>query len=116
MDRHGATNRLLIAVEPRLLADTLARALNADYEVLTADPATWETDSATRQHFDVAITTVEDLPAWVSVDRLLLLPAPSPSPELGTLRTPAGDRPVTIGGLDTIVALLDGLESPTVGE
>lgn len=116
MIRHGATKRLLIAVEPRLLADTLARALDTDYEVLVADPATWQPGSASVQRFDVAITTTEELPEWASVDRLLVLPAPSPSPELGVLRTVAGDRPVAVGGLDAIVAALDGPEPSAVGE
>ena len=109
MARHGATKRLLIAVEPRLLADSLARALGVDYEVLTADSATLEADPATRQHFDAAIVTIEPLPEWISVDRILVLPAPSPSPDVGVLRTVAGDRTVSVGGLDAILAALDGL-------
>ncbi len=109
MARHGATKRLLIAVEPRLLADSLARALGVDYEVLTADSATLEADHATMQHFDAAIVTTKTLPEWISVDRILVLPTPSPSPEFGVLRTVAGERTVPVGGLDAIVDALDGL-------
>ena len=116
MARHGATKRLLIAVEPRLLADTLARALAADYDVLVADTATWRTDPASAQHFDAAIITEEPLPELASVDRVLVLAAPSPSPEVGVLRTAAGERSVMVGGLAAVVAALDGLESPAVGE
>ena len=116
MTRHGATKRLLIAVEPRLLADTLARALGGDYDVLVADTATWHADLATEQHFDAAIVTGEPLPAGVSVDRVLVLAAPSPSPEVGVLRTAAGERTVAIGGLAALVAALDGLETPAVRE
>lgn len=116
MAQNGTTKRLLIAVEPRLLGDALARALSADYEVLTADPATWRTDPATRQHFDAAIITEEPLPPGTSVDRVLVLPTPSPSPEVGVLRTVGGERPVAVGGLAAIAAALDGLESPAVGE
>lgn len=116
MTSNGAAKRLLIAVEPRLLADTLARAMGTNYEVLTADPATWDSLSATPDRFDVAITTTPELPAWATVDRLLVLPAPTPSSELGVLRTAAGDRTVSVGGLDAILAALDGLESPAVGK
>jgi hypothetical protein len=116
MTRHGATKRLLIAVEPRLLADTLARALGGDYDVLVADTATWHTDPATAEHFDAAIVTDEPLPVETSVDRVLVLAAPSPSPEVGVLRTVAGDRTVAVGGLAALMAALDGLEPPTVGE
>ena len=116
MTRHGATKRLLIAVEPRLLADTLARALGGDYDVLVADTATWQTDPATAQHFDAAIVTNEPLPPGTSVERLLVLEAPSPSPEVGVLRTVDGDRTVAVGGLSALVAALDGLETPAVGE
>jgi hypothetical protein len=116
MDARGATRRLLIAVEPRLLADTLARALSGDYDVLVADIATWHTDPATAQHFDAAIVTDEPLPDAVSVDRILVLSAPSPSPEVGVLRTGSGDRTVAVGGLPALVAVLDGLEPSAVGE
>ena len=116
MTRHGATKRLLIAVEPRLLADTLARAMSGDYDVLMVDTATWRTDPATAQHFDAAIVTDEPLPPNTSVDRVLVLATPSPSPEVGVLRTVAGDRTVAVGGLSALVAALDGSEPPTVGE
>ena len=116
MARDGATKRLLIAVEPRLLADTLARALGGDYDVLVADLATWHADLATEQHFDAAIVTDEPLPAGVSVDRTLVLAAPSPSPAVGVLRTAAGERTVAVAGLAALVAALDGLEPPAVGE
>lgn len=111
-----AQKRLLIAVEPRLLADTLARALNGDYEVLIADPATWHADSATAQHFDAAIVTDEPLPAGASADRVLVLAAPSPSPEVGVLRTVAGDRTIAVGGLAALVAAIDGPEPAAVTE
>lgn len=101
------TRRLLIAVEPRLLADALARALGGDYEVLVADPATWRTDPATAGHFDAAIVTDPQLPPATSVDRVLALAAPSPSPDVGVLRTVTGDRPVDVGGLAALVAALD---------
>jgi len=116
MTRNDATKRLLIAVEPRLLADTLARALGGDYDVLVADTATWHADLATEQHFDAAIVTDEPLPAGASVDRVLVLAAPSPSPEVGVLRTVAGDRTVAVGGLSALVAALDGPEPTAVGE
>lgn len=116
MARTGATKRLLIAVEPRLLADTLARALGGDYDVLVADLATWRTDPATAQHFDAAILTDEPLPDGASADRILVLAAPSPSPEVGVLRTVHGERPVAVGGLAALLDALDGLEPPAVGE
>lgn len=111
-----ASQRLLVAVEPRLLSDTLARALSGDYEVLAADPATWHDDDASSGHFDVAIVTSEALPPGVSVDRLLVLPAPSPSPDVGVLRTAAGSRQVSVGGLAAIAAALQGSEPTAVGE
>lgn len=111
-----APKRLLIAVEPRLLADTLARALSGDYEVLIADTATWHTDPATAQHFDAAIVTDEPLPEGASADRVLVLAAPSPSPEVGVLRTVAGERTIAVGGLAALIAAIDGSEAAAVGE
>lgn len=116
MAQDSATRRLLIAVEPRLLADTLARALGGDYEILIADTATWHTDPATARHFDAAIVTEEPLPPDTSVDRVLVLAAPSPSPEVGVLRTVAGERTVAVGGLAALVAALDGPEPTAVGD
>jgi hypothetical protein len=116
MEVHDATRRLLIAVEPRLLADTLARAFADDYDVLVADTATWHTDPATAQHFTAAIVTAEPLPEQTSVDRVLVLAAPSPSPDVGVLRTVDGERSVAVGGLAALAAALDGLEPPAVGE
>lgn len=116
MTPDSATKRLLIAVEPRLLADTLARALGEDYEILIVDTATWQSDPATAGHFDAAIVTDEPLPPGASVDRVLVLAAPSPSPEVGVLRTVAGDRTVAVGGLAALIAAIDGSETPAVGE
>jgi hypothetical protein len=116
MARRRVSQRLLVAVEPRLLSETLARALGADYEVLVADPATWRELDASDTHFDVAIVTNDRLPDGVSVDRLLVLPSPSPSPDVGVLRTPGGSRTVPVDGLAAIAAALDRGEASAVGE
>jgi hypothetical protein len=116
MTRSGRAQRLLIAVEPRLFADALARALRTDYEIVIADVSTPPSSSAEPAHFDVAITS-GDLPAGVSVERLLRLPAESSGTGLGTLRTGAVERPVAVGGLSAIVAALgDPLQPSAVCE
>jgi hypothetical protein len=112
----GPAKRLLIAVEPRLFADALARALRTDYEIVVADVSIPASLSAEPAHFDAGIVSGE-LPDGVSVERLLRLPAASSGTGLGTLRTGTVERPVAVGGLSAIVAVLgDPLQPSAVCE
>lgn len=116
MTRSEPAKRLLIAVEPRLFADALARALRTDYEIVIADVSAPASPVTEHAHFDVAIVSTE-LPAGVSVERLLRLPEASSGTGFGTLRTGAVERPVAVGGLAAIVSVLDDpLQPTTVGE
>jgi hypothetical protein len=107
--------RLLIAVEPPLFADALARALHTDYEIVIIDISSWSPPAAPVR-FDAAIVS-DQLPPGVSVDRLLRLPEASSGTGVGVLRTGTVERPVAVGGISSIVAVLgDPLEPSTVGE
>ena len=116
MTRDEPAKRLLIAVEPRLFADALARVLRTDYQIVIADVSQRSFPNAERMHFDVAIVS-DHLPAEVSAERLLRLPEASSGTGVATLRTGAVERPVTVGGLSSIVAVLGApLEPTAVGE
>lgn len=116
MTHDEPAQRLMIAVEPRLFADALARALRRDYEVVIADMSTWSSPPAEHTHFDVAVVS-DRLPPGVSVDRVLRLPESGSGTGIGVLRSGAAERTVAIGGLSAIVAVLgDPLQPTTVGE
>lgn len=116
MTRDEPAPRLLIAVEPRLFADALARALRTGYEIVIADVSTPPSPAVEAMHFDTAIVS-DRLPPGVSADRWLRLPEASSGTGLGTLRTGAVERPVPVGGLSAIVAVLgDPLEPAAVCE
>lgn len=116
MTRSEPAKRLLIAVEPRLFADALARALRTDYEIVIADVSASTSPPAEPTHFDAAIVSAH-LPAEVSVERLLRLPEASSGTGVGTLRTGAVERQVAVGGLAAIVSVLgDPLQPSAVGE
>src|SRR5919106_31373 len=104
--------RLLITVEPRLFADALARALRTDYEIVIVDVSAPASRAIEPAHFDAAIISTQ-LPAGVSVDRLLRLPEASSGTGLGTLRTGTVERPVAVGGLGAIVSVLDDPLQPS---
>jgi len=115
MNRDEPAKRLLIAVEPRLFADALARALRTDYEIVIADVSQQPFPAAEPMHFDAAIVG-DVLPPEVSVERLLRLPEASSGTGVATLRTGAVERPVTVGGLSSIVAVLGDPEPTAVSE
>lgn len=115
MARTEQADRLLIAVEPRLFADALARALHTGYEIAVVDISSWSPPPVS-VHFDAAIVS-DRLPPGVSVDRLLRLPEASSGTGLGTLRAGGIERPVAVSGLSAIVAVLgDPLQPSAVGE
>ena len=116
MTRSETAKRLLIAVEPRLFADALARALRTDYEIVIADVSAPAYPASEPTHFDAAIVSTQ-LPAGVSVERLLRLPEASSGTGFGTLRTGTVERPVAVGGLAAIVSVLDDpLQPSAVGK
>ena len=110
----GAAKRLLIAVEPRLFADALARVLRRDYDIVIADAGA-PSPSAGPMHFDAAIVS-DRLPPGTSVERLLRLPEASSGTGVATLRSGAVERRVAVGGLSSIVAVLGDPEPSAVGE
>lgn len=105
MNRDEPVRRLLIAVEPRLFADALARALRTDYEIIVADISSVSFPDSGQMHVDAAIVSGA-LPPGISVDRLLRLPEASSGTGTATLRTGTVERPVTVGGLASIAAVL----------
>jgi hypothetical protein len=116
MTRSELAKRLLIAVEPRLFADALARALRTDYEIVIADVSAPAAPASEPTHFDAAIVS-RQLPAGVSVERLLRLPEASSGTGFGILRTGTVERSVAVGGLAAIVSVLDDpLQPSTVGK
>jgi hypothetical protein len=116
MTRSEPAKRLLIAVEPRLFADALARALRTDYEIVIVDVSQPTSPPVEPTHFDAAIVSDEP-PPGLSVERLLRLPGASSGTGLGMLRTGAVERPVAVGGLAAIVSVLgDPLQPSTVCE
>lgn len=116
MTRDVPARRLLVAVEPRLFADALARVLRSDYEIVVADVSTTSCPDHAPLHVDVAVVSGA-LPAGVSASRVLRLPEASSGTGVATLRTGAVERPVAVGGLASIVAVLgDPLEPTAVCE
>lgn len=117
MTTDAPVRRLLIAVEPRLLGDALARVLDAEYDVVVVDPSTPPPADANPLHFDAAVVSGEQVPTGTSVELLLRLPTGNTGTGLGTLRSDAGERRVAVGGLAAIADVLrDGVEPAGVGE
>ena len=116
MTRSEPAKRLLIAVEPRLFADALARTLRTNYEIVIVDVSAPTSPPIEPTHFHAAIVS-DQLPAGVSVERLLRLPEPSSGTGVGTLRTGSVERPVAVGGLAAILSVLgDPLQPSAVCE
>ena len=96
--------RVVIAVEPRLLADTLVRALERPdvHIVVTLDSAP---DEAAVQPFDVAVVT-DDLPAGVSADVVLRLSGTADMTD-GSVTTVDGTQPAALGDLTGLLQTLN---------
>ena len=96
--------RVVIAVEPRLLADTLVRALERPdvHIVVTLDPAP---DEAAVQPFDVAVVT-DDLPAGVRADVVLRLSGTADMTD-GSVTTVDGTQPAALGDLTGLLQTLN---------
>ena len=114
MTRDEPAPRLLIAVEPRLFADALARALRTGYEIVIADLSTPPSPVVDPMHFDTAIVN-DRLPPGVSAARWLRLPEASSGTGFGVLSTGALERPVAVDGLSAIVAVLGDPLEPSAG-
>ena len=95
--------RVVIAVEPRLLADTLVRALERPdvHVVVTLDPPSTEIPA---QAFDVAVVT-DDLPVGVSAEVVLRLSGAAGMAD-GSVTTVEGTQPAALGDL---IGLLETL-------
>jgi hypothetical protein len=108
IDPMGRQSRVVIAVDPRLLAAALARSLHhAGAEVLDLSE-TPEDDPAGRQPFDVAVVSSgKPVPAAFDVAVTIRLPEAEGQPGFVTIRGDAVQEPVDVVGLETIFALVE---------
>lgn len=108
--------RLLIAVSPRLLGDTLARTLatGGGFEVVHYSPEDIDNPSMTGTTFDVGVVT-GDLPAGVSVGVLVRLPETPTGAGIGRIRTSLGERDVLIEDIAAIRRMMSEV-GPTVAD
>lgn len=96
--------RVVIAVEPRLLADALMRALDSPdlHVVVTLDPPPAETSA---QPFDVAVVT-DDLPAGITADVVLRLSGTAGMTQ-GSVTTVEGTHPAALRDLAGLLETLN---------
>jgi hypothetical protein len=108
IDPMGRQSRVVVAVDPRLLAAALARSLHhAGAEVLDLSE-TPEDDPAGRQPFDVAVVSSgKPVPASFDVAVTIRLPEAEGQPGFVTIRGDAVQEPVDVVGLETIFALVE---------
>jgi hypothetical protein len=98
--------RVMIAVSPPLLADLIARQLDAGIDVVV-EPATDERSAASAGAFDVVVTNEPSLP--LNADAVVVItPLDSPNIECW-LRTRTRELPIPVRDMDDIVALVDAL-------
>jgi hypothetical protein len=102
MEAPAVDRRVIIAVQPRLLADTLARALGLDDVdvVIGLEPATpGEAD------FDLAVV-MGDLPPGVHADIVIQLPSDEGS-AAGSVTTSEGTQPALFADLAAVLETLN---------
>ena len=101
--------RLLLAVSPPLLADSLARVLaldgSLDVVVHVEGRSPHEPDAAP---YDIGVVTSE-LPGGVKVRVVIQLPATVSGSGVGWVRTGLSEREVPIGDITSIRRLIDEL-------
>lgn len=101
--------RVVLAVSPTLLAETLARALadHGDLEVVIClDLEAGADAAATRPtRYDVGVVT-DELPEGIDVEVLIRLPGPATG-GLGRVRTGGGERDVILTDVDAVRRLID---------
>jgi hypothetical protein len=100
--------RVLVAVEPRVLGDVLARLLRHDHvdvDALAVDGGEVEPPAA--GHYDAAVVTIT-LPDSVTADVVLELPDTLGNAGEGRLRQDAATTPVPVDGPAAIIDLIDG--------
>jgi hypothetical protein len=108
IDPMGRQSRVVIAVDPRLLAAALARSLHhAGAEVLDLSE-TPQDAPAGRQAFDVALVSgAKPLPASFDVAVTIRLPDSAGQPGLVTMTGDGLPEEVDVAGLETIFALVE---------
>lgn len=97
--------KVIIAVRPRLLEDTLVRALaGPDIEVFV------QSDSATGSQYDIAVV-MDDLPDGVTAQVVVRLPEDA-AVEQGSITTPRGTQPASMVDLAGLLQALDDFLRP----
>ena len=97
--------RVIIAVQPRLLADTLRRAvINAGADVVI------DVDAQTKVHADVAVVMGET-PAHIDADTVIRLPATEDS-QTGSITTAKGTEPAALADLAALLQTLNHFLRP----
>lgn len=100
MEGSPHTRRVAIAVDPRLLADTLSCALARDgVEIVNCADG-----SAALGSFDLAVVT-SDRPPGLSAHVVVVLPA-ADGDGLGSVTTPHGTKPTRLDDLATVLETL----------
>lgn len=96
------TRRVVIVVEPRLLADTLARALHGSDIEVTLSLATSPGESET---FDVAVVKGA-VGQEITADVIVRLPDPEAA-EVGSITTADGTEPAVLNDLASLLETLN---------
>ena len=97
--------RVIIAVRPRLLEDTLVRALaRPDIEVVV------QPDVSTGSQYDVAVV-MDDLPDGVTAQVVIRLPQDTAA-EQGSITPPRGTEPASVVDLAGLLQALDDFLRP----
>lgn len=97
----AAGRRVVIIVEPRLLADTLSRAVaRGPVDVVIAIEG-----AAVEGPFDLAVVRGE-VPAWLTAHTVIRLPETERG-VAGSITTPRGTQPAIFGDLTALLQALD---------
>lgn len=105
-----ARRRLLVAVSPRLLGDTLARVLahKSGLEVVLHTDDGQPDGAGTPRQFDIGIVS-GDLPEGISVDVLVRLPNTPTGAGVGRLRSRVGERDIILDDVMAIQRVIDAI-------
>lgn len=105
----ASTSRIVVAVEPLMLADSLIRVLESrgiDVVIDLRGVGSHSHDVVFPDHFDAAVTT-GDLPDDIEADLVIRLPGEQGGPIVARLQRGAGRFEVEIADLDACLELLD---------
>ena len=107
---HEAAQRVVVAVSPRMLGDTLTLALREhDLVVEVVHGADGPHPAVGREPADLAVVTCPELATVLPAKTVVIIPADSDDPTGRVLRPPHPEQRRDLGDLDSIIDLVAGL-------